>query len=97
MLYWLGAIGICQGVFALFSMYLPPLFPTLLRTTGAGFCFNIGRVAAAVGTVAFGLFSPVGDQRIALLCAGLLFVPASALAALLPELRGDGIAPSPVD
>jgi len=34
---WLLAIGVCQGVFALFTMYLPPLFPTLLRTTGAGF------------------------------------------------------------
>src|SRR5262245_45264768 len=40
---WYGfmAIGACQGVFALFTMYLPPLFPTLLRTTGAGFCYNI--------------------------------------------------------
>ena len=40
---WLALIGVCQGVFALFTMYLPPLFPTLLRTTGAGFCYNIGR------------------------------------------------------
>jgi MFS family permease len=97
MLYWLGLVGVFQGVFALFSMYLPPLFPTLLRTTGAGFCFNIGRIAAAIGTVAFGFFSPVGDQRVALLCAGLLFVPASAIAALLPELRADGVTPSPTD
>ena len=52
---WLVAIGICQGVFALFTMYMPPLFPTLLRTTGAGFCYNIGRIAAAAGTVFFGL------------------------------------------
>src|SRR5436190_5189900 len=37
MMGWLLAIGVCQGVFALFTMYLPPLFPTLLRTTGAGF------------------------------------------------------------
>ena len=54
----------------LFTMYLPPLFPTLLRTTGAGFCYNIGRIAAAVGTVVFGLFAPVGDYRQALLYAG---------------------------
>jgi MFS family permease len=97
MLYWLGLIGVFQGVFALFSMYLPPLFPTLLRTTGAGFCFNIGRIAAAVGTVAFGLFAPIGDQRIALVCAGLLFIPASAIAALLPEGRTDRITPSPIE
>jgi MFS family permease len=78
-------IGASSGLFALFTMYLPPLFPTLLRTTGAGFCYNIGRIAAAVGTVVFGLFSNVGDYRLALLCAGLLFVPAALLALRLPE------------
>jgi MFS family permease len=83
----MGAIGLCQGVFALFTMYLPPLFPTLLRTTGAGFCYNIGRIAAGLGTVFFGLFSRVGDYRLALLYASFLFVPAAVIAWLLPELR----------
>ena len=63
----LPVLGACGGLFALFTMYLPPLFPVLLRTTGAGFCYNIGRLAAAAGTVVFGLFSKVGDYRIALL------------------------------
>ena len=81
----LAAVGLCQGVFALFTMYLPPLFPTLLRTTGAGFCYNIGRVAAGLGTVFFGLFSRVGDYRQALLYAGFLFLPAAGIACLLPE------------
>src|SRR5262249_4155983 len=40
LVYFLMPIGVCQGVFALFTMYMPPLFPTLLRTTGAGFCYN---------------------------------------------------------
>jgi MFS family permease len=83
--YGLAAIGLCHGVFALFTMYLPPLFPTLLRTTGAGLCFNFGRIAAGLGTVFFGLFSKVGDHRQALLCAGLLFVPAAAVAWLMPD------------
>jgi len=65
-------------------MYLPPLFPTLLRTTGAGFCYNIGRIAAGLGTVFFGLFSHVGDFRMALLYAALLFLPAGAIALMLP-------------
>ena len=47
----LPVMGACSGLFALFTMYLPPLFPVLLRTTGAGFCYNIGRIAAAAGTV----------------------------------------------
>jgi MFS family permease len=83
--YGFAAVGVCQGVFALFTMYLPPLFPTLLRTTGAGFCYNIGRVVAGLGTVFFGLFSRVGDYRLALLYAGFLFLPAAGVACLLPE------------
>jgi sugar phosphate permease len=66
-------------------MYMPPLFPTLLRTTGAGFCYNFGRIVAGVGTVFFGLFSKVGDYRMALLAAGFLFLPAAVIAWMLPE------------
>jgi MFS family permease len=84
---WYGyvAAGICQGVFALFTMYLPPLFPTLLRTTGAGFCYNIGRIAAGLGTVFLGSFSQVGNYRLALFYAGYLFLPAALVAWFLPE------------
>ena len=86
----LPIMGASGGLFALFTMYLPPLFPVLLRTTGAGFCYNIGRIAAAVGTVVFGLFTKVGDYRIALICAGSLFLPATIIAWFLPELsEGD--------
>lgn len=83
--HWLPALGVSSGVFALFTMYLPPLFPTLLRTTGAGFCYNIGRIAAAFGTVFFGLFAKVGDYRMALFYSGFLFLPAAGLAWFLPE------------
>jgi MFS family permease len=82
----LPIMGASGGLFALFTMYLPPLFPVLLRTTGSGFCYNIGRIAAAVGTVIFGLFTKVGDYRIALLFAGSLFLPATVIAWRLPEL-----------
>jgi MFS family permease len=85
LLWWFPWIGFCQGAFALFTMYLPPLFPTLLRTTGAGFSYNIGRITAAFGTVFFGMFSKVGDHRAALLYAGLLFLPATVTAFFLPE------------
>ncbi len=84
--WWLILPGLSQGVFALFTMYLPPLFPTLLRTTGAGFCYNIGRIAAAVGTVYFGTFSVAGDYRLVLFTSGFLFLPAAVFAMFLPEL-----------
>lgn len=85
----LPGISVFSGFFALFTMYLPPLFPTLLRTTGAGFCYNIGRVASAVGTVVFGLISTVHDYRTALIAAGCLFLPSGLLALGLPELGED--------
>ena len=59
----------------------------MLRTTGAGFCYNIGRVVSAAGVVFFGLFQTVGDYRRTLLLAALLFLPAGLLALLLPELK----------
>jgi len=37
------------GVFGAFTYYLPELFPTRLRGTGAGFCYNIGRIITALG------------------------------------------------
>jgi len=98
LLWWLALPGFFQGLFALFTMYLPPLFPTLLRTTGAGFSYNIGRIVAAGGTVFFGLFSQVGDYRLTLLYAGLLFLPAGFIAWYLPELRrGDEAIHEPAD
>ena len=84
--FWLPMVGFFSGVFGLFTMYLPPLFPTLLRTTGAGFCYNIGRIAAAFGTVFFGLYSNVTDLRQTLLIVSFLFIPAAVVAMFLPEL-----------
>jgi len=92
--FWLPAVGFASGVFGLFTMFLPPLFPTLLRTTGAGFSYNAGRLAAAAGTVLFGLLAPLGDFRVALLWAGGLFGLAAAVALTLPDPpQADGAGP----
>ena len=80
-------IGIWQGVFALFTMCLPPLFPVLLRTTGAGFCYNFGRIISALGVVAFGYATTVGDTRVNLFYSSFLFFPAALLALWLPRER----------
>jgi MFS family permease len=86
---WYGGVGFFSGIFGLFTMYLPPLFPTLLRTTGAGFCYNIGRIAAAAGTIYFGLFAKVGDFRTTLLYASFLFLPPMFLVLLMDEPPAD--------
>ena len=83
--FWCPLGGFFGGVFGLFTMYLPPLFPVLLRTTGAGFCYNIGRIAAAVASVVFGWVAPIGDFRMALLASSLLVFAAATAAWWLPE------------
>ena len=82
--FWLPAVGFWSGVFGLFTMLLPPLFPTLIRTTGAGFCYNIGRIAAAVGTIFAAQNTHGGNYRQTLLYDGFLFIPAMLFTLLLP-------------
>lgn len=42
------------GIFGSFTFYLPELFPTRLRATGSGFCYNVGRLVTAVGPILIG-------------------------------------------
>ena len=85
---WFPLVGFFSGVFSLFTMFLPPLFPTLLRTTGAGFCFNIGRIAAALGVVFAAHPLLASDLRQTLFSVGFLLLPAMSVALLLPEPAG---------
>jgi hypothetical protein len=86
-------VGFFSGIFGLFTMYLPPLFPTLLRTTGAGFCYNIGRIVTGIGVVFFGYLAvsqtgpQQGNLRLPLLYGAFLFLPAMAAALALPDLK----------
>jgi MFS family permease len=53
------------GVFGSFTYYLPELFPTRLRGTGAGFCYNAGRVVAAGGPFLVGAIASRGVDSLA--------------------------------
>jgi MFS family permease len=60
-LYMYGFIGLTVfGVFGSFTYYLPELFPTRLRGTGAGFCYNVGRFIAAGGPFLVGIVASRG-------------------------------------
>jgi hypothetical protein len=83
--FWCPLVGFFSGVFGLFTMYLPPLFPTLLRTSGAGFCYNIGRLAAAGATIVFGIYAKVEDLRGALLWSSAIAFAAAVCALKLPH------------
>ncbi len=48
-LLWVGALGFLSGFyFGWLPLFLPELFPTRVRSTGAGVSFNFGRILTAV-------------------------------------------------
>jgi SHS family sialic acid transporter-like MFS transporter len=54
-LFWVGALGFVSGIyFGWLPLCLPELFPTRVRSTGAGVSFNFGRIATAVTLFASG-------------------------------------------
>jgi MFS family permease/uncharacterized membrane protein (UPF0136 family) len=71
------------GVFGSFTYYLPELFPTRLRGTGAGFCYNVGRIIAAGGVALVGSIAARGANSLASALAALFFVGFVPLAGLL--------------
>ena len=71
------------GVFGAFSFYLPELFPARLRATGAGFCYNIGRVFAAIGPVVVGSISAAAGGSSAVIIDTLLWLALIPLAAAI--------------
>ncbi|MCC6677604.1 MAG: MFS transporter [Phycisphaerales bacterium] len=78
------------GLFGLFPLYIPPLFPTLVRTLGAGFTYNVGRLVAAAGTFAGGaIATSAGGELRALYYVGFLFVAGFVVALVIPEPHGE--------
>jgi len=54
-LYWVSALGFFSGIyFGWLPLFLPELFPTRVRATGAGVSFNFGRILTALTIVATG-------------------------------------------
>ena len=46
--------GLTASFYGFFPLYFPELFPTSVRATGQGFCFNFGRLIAAIGALQLG-------------------------------------------
>ncbi len=80
------------GVFGSFTYYLPELFPTRLRGTGAGFCYNAGRVITAAGPLlivrAATSQSPVQSAMNALFYVGFVPLIGLCLLPLVVETKG---------
>jgi MFS family permease len=77
------------GMHAGYAVYFPELFPTRMRGTGAGFCFNAGRLVAAPILVFKGYLQHAGvslEQAATLL--SLLFLLGPVLLIWAPETKG---------
>lgn len=71
------------GVFGSFTYYLPELFPTRLRGTGSGFCYNVGRLIAAIGPFLVGYVASQGADTLKTATAALFWVGVVPLCGLL--------------
>lgn len=71
------------AVFGSFSYYLPELFPTRLRATGAGLSYNVGRIVAAAGPLLVGAVAARGEAATQAALETLFFVGWVPLLALL--------------
>ncbi len=76
------------GIHAGFAVYFPELFPNHLRATGAGVCFNGGRILSAPLMWLSAELKGWLDLRLAVTLMGLLFFVGLFLLLFLPETKG---------
>jgi MFS family permease len=77
------------GGFGAFAIYLPELFPTRIRGTGPGFCWNAARILTAVGPLATGsIVSMIGSASAAGTAMTLIYVIGMIAIWFGPETRG---------
>jgi len=78
-------LGITSG----FPIYLPELFPTRVRTTGVGFCYNLGRIVTAGGVFLTGYLVGVsGSYAKAASGVSLIYILGILLLVFARETRG---------
>jgi MFS family permease len=89
-----GALGwFAAGQYTWLAIWLPELYPTRVRATGAGFVFNAPRFVAWIGPLVAGtLITSVGGYAHAAMTIGSVYALGLALAPLLPETKGKELA-----
>ncbi|HWD41564.1 MAG TPA: MFS transporter [Fimbriimonas sp.] len=81
------------GVFGSFTYYLPELFPTRLRATGAGTCYNSGRFIAAIGPFIVGMIAKKpGESLHAMFWIGVVPLIGLLLLPWVIETKGRALA-----
>ncbi|GAX90273.1 MFS transporter [Effusibacillus lacus] len=91
-LYTLGIIsallGFFTGYFSGFGAWYSELFPTSVRSTAAGFCFNFGRVGAIAGIKLVPVLIPLIGFPMTISMAALAYFAAAMLVFTLRETKG---------
>lgn len=94
-LWWYGALGLFSGFyFGWLPLCLPELFPTRVRSTGAGVSFNFGRIATAVGIlVAAGMLKQIfqGDYAQIGRLTSLIYLIGAVVIWFAPDTAGQGL------
>lgn len=81
-----------QGIHAGYAVYFPALFPTHLRATGAGFCFNTGRLLAAPVLIWLSAWMKAAfDLRLAITWLAGFFLLGVVFLLFLPETSGQDL------
>ena len=83
----LGFFG--HGYFSVFGAMLAELFPSGVRATAQGMCYNAGRALSALAPMTIGALADRYGIGSALAFTSVFFVAGGALALLLPETRGE--------
>ncbi len=85
-LLWLGPVyAFFIAWVGLFGSYFGELYPTRVRATGAGFCFNVGRGVSAFAPVLFGGLAQMLGFQLALGACGALFLLAGIVMLFMPN------------
>jgi MFS family permease len=82
-----------NSVFGLFTIWLPEMFPSVLRGAGSGFAFSMGRVLGAAGPTLIGaLAAMTGSYPLAISLLSLIYVVGLPFIALAPETANQPLA-----
>ncbi|SOE92103.1 Sugar phosphate permease [Burkholderia sp. D7] len=81
-------LGFFTGYFSGFGAWYAELFPTSVRSTAAGFCFNFGRVGAIAGIKLVPMLIPVLGFTLTYCMASMTYLCAAALVFTLRETQG---------
>jgi MFS family permease len=89
-LIWSPILGFCTlGPFCGYTVYFPELFPTRLRATGCGFCYNGGRALAALAPFALGgLARRLGGIAPAVSVVSCIYLLGLIALVFAPETKG---------